>query len=97
VPRLGVVLLKPGKELMRLFRSGRVLVESEPKSMAGLATGRIPDARQPLAEDKVLEAFFTSERVINAAGGLRVLNTGSSTISGNASIRILSTITMSMW
>lgn len=70
VPRLGVVLLKPGKELMRLFRSGRVLVESEPKSMAGLATGRIPDARQPLAEDKVLEAFFTSERVINAAGGL---------------------------
>jgi hypothetical protein len=55
---------------MRLFRSGRVLVESEPRSMAGLATGRIPDARQPLAEDKVLEAFFTSERVINAAGGL---------------------------
>jgi hypothetical protein len=53
---------------MRLFRSGRVLVESEPESMAGLATGRIPDARQPLAEDKVLEAFFTSERVINAAG-----------------------------
>lgn len=73
VPRLGVVLLKPGKELMRLFRSGRVLVESEPKNMAGLATGRIPDARQPLAEDKALEAFFTSEKVINAAGGLQGL------------------------
>ncbi|HHN4441929.1 DUF968 domain-containing protein [Klebsiella oxytoca] len=73
VPRLGVVLLKPGKELMRLFRNGRVLVESEPKSMAGLATGRIPDARQPLAEDKALEAFFTSEKVINAAGGLQGL------------------------
>jgi hypothetical protein len=70
VPRLGVVLLKPGKELMRLFRSGRVLVESEPKNMSGLATGRVPDARQPLAEDKVLEAFFTNERVISAAGGL---------------------------
>lgn len=73
VPRLGVVLLKPGKELMRLFRSGRVLVESEPKSMVGLATGLIPDARQPLAEDKSLEAFFTSEKVINAAGGLQGL------------------------
>jgi hypothetical protein len=40
VPRLGVVLFKPGKELMRLFRSGRVLMESEPKSMAGLEAGR---------------------------------------------------------
>ncbi|HFZ1760545.1 TPA: DUF968 domain-containing protein [Klebsiella aerogenes] len=70
VPRLGVVLLKPGQELMRLFRNGRVLVESEPKSMAGLATGRIPDVRQPLADDRVLDAFFTSEKVINAAGGL---------------------------
>jgi hypothetical protein len=65
-----VVLFKPGKELMRLFRNGRVLIESEPKSMAGLEAGAVPDARQPLAEDKVLEDFFTSERVINAAGGL---------------------------
>ncbi|ENR1303133.1 DUF968 domain-containing protein, partial [Klebsiella pneumoniae] len=70
VPRLGVVLFKPGKELMRLFRNGRVLIESEPKSMAGLEAGAVPDARQPLAEDKVLEDFFTSERVIKAAGGL---------------------------
>ncbi|HDV0351578.1 DUF968 domain-containing protein [Klebsiella pneumoniae] len=70
VPRLGVVLFKPGKELMRLFRNGRVLIESEPKSMAGLEAGAVPDAHQPLAEDKVLEDFFTSERVIKAAGGL---------------------------
>lgn len=73
VPRLGVVLFKPGQELMRLFRNGRVLIEPEPKSMAGMETGAVPDARQPLAEDKVLEAFFTDERVINAAGGLPAL------------------------
>ncbi|HCM5461789.1 TPA: DUF968 domain-containing protein [Klebsiella aerogenes] len=73
VPRFGVVLFKPGKELMRLFRNGRVLIESEPKSMAGLEAGAVPDARQPLAEDKELEGFFTSEKVINAAGGLPAL------------------------
>ncbi|EHZ3106994.1 tail assembly protein [Escherichia coli] len=38
--------------------------------MAGLPSGLVPDARQPLAEDKSLEEFFTDERVIRAAGGL---------------------------
>lgn len=70
VPRLGLVLLKPGKELMHLFANGRVLVEPVPQSMARLATGRVPDARQPLAEDSTLYSFFTDERVIRAAGGL---------------------------
>lgn len=67
---LGVVLLKPGSELMSLFSQGRVLVEAEPQSMARFPSGRVPDARQPLAEDKSLLPFFTDERVINAAGGL---------------------------
>lgn len=70
VPRLGVVLLKPGKELMSLFSGGRVLVETVPQNMSRLAIGRIPDARQPLAENKSLESFFTDERVIQATGGL---------------------------
>ena len=74
VPRLGVVLFKPGKELMWLFSGDRVLVESEPKNMSRLATGRVPDARQPLAEDKSLELFFSDERVIRAAGGLSGLD-----------------------
>ncbi|WP_447314122.1 DUF968 domain-containing protein [Klebsiella michiganensis] len=73
VPRLGVVLFKPGKELMRLFRNGRVLIESEPKSMAGLEAGAVPDARQPLREDSELLPFFLNERVINAAGGINAL------------------------
>jgi hypothetical protein len=70
VPRLGVVLLKPGRDLMHLFSSGRVLVEAQPERYSRLPTGRIPDARQPLAEDTTLEPFFTDERVIAAAGGL---------------------------
>jgi hypothetical protein len=70
VPRLGLVLLKPGRELMSLFSGGRVLVETQPQNMARLATGRVPDARQPLAEDRTLEPFFTDERVMRAAGGL---------------------------
>ena len=70
VPRLGVVLFKPGRELMHLFASGRVLVEREPENMARLPSGRIPDAQQPLLEDASLHTFFTDERVITAAGGM---------------------------
>lgn len=73
VPRLGVVLLKPGKELMRLFAGGRVLVEEVPESMSRLPSGRVPDARQPLASDRMLDKFFTDERVINVAGGISAL------------------------
>ncbi|HBQ68226.1 MAG TPA: hypothetical protein DD781_18105 [Leclercia adecarboxylata] len=67
---LGVVLLKPGSELMSMFSGGRVLVESQPASMASFATGRVPDARQPLAGNGVLRPFFLHEKVITAAGGL---------------------------
>lgn len=70
---LGVVLLKPGSELMSLFASGRVLVEAEPKHMARLPSGRVPDAPQPLAADETLTSFFTDERVISAAGGINSL------------------------
>lgn len=73
VPRLGVVLFKPGRELMRLFSAGRVLVEAEPQNMARLPSGRVPDARQPLAEDPTLHVFFSDERVIRAAGGFPAL------------------------
>ncbi|ELP6230894.1 DUF968 domain-containing protein [Salmonella enterica] len=67
---LGVVLFKPGRDLLGLFSQGRVLVEVQPESMARLPSGRVPDVRQPLAEDEALIPFFTDERVINAAGGL---------------------------
>ena len=66
---LGIVLLKPGSELMSLFSCERVLVESQPASMERLPAGRVPDVRQPLASDDSLWPFFLDEKVIKAAGG----------------------------
>lgn len=71
---LGVVLLKPGRELMELFTAGRVLIERQPESMAGYQTGRVSDARQPLAENEQLRSFFLTEKVLTAAGGLSGLD-----------------------
>ncbi len=70
---LGVVLLKPGSELMPMFISGRVLVESQPDNMTSFKTGRVPDLRQPLAVNPALRSFFLHEKVITAAGGLNGL------------------------
>ncbi|MGT4443677.1 DUF968 domain-containing protein, partial [Klebsiella pneumoniae] len=41
VPRLGVVLFKPGKDLMSLFAQGRVLITPQPEYMAGFPTGKV--------------------------------------------------------
>ncbi|GDO96297.1 DUF968 domain-containing protein [Escherichia coli] len=74
VPELGLVVLKPGRESMRVFHNPRVLVEPEPKSMRGLPSGVVPAVRQPLAEDETLLPFFSNERVIRAAGGAGALS-----------------------
>ncbi|EEV7031064.1 DUF968 domain-containing protein [Escherichia coli] len=74
VPELGLVVLKPGRESMRVFHNPRVLVEPEPKSMRGLPSGVVPAVRQPLAEDKSLLPFFSDEWVIRAAGGAGALS-----------------------
>ena len=71
---LGIVLLKPGSELMSLFSCERVLVESQPPGMERLPAGRVPDVRQPLACDESLRPFFLDEKVIKAAGGLSGLD-----------------------
>jgi len=74
IHQLGQVILKPSRDLLPLFSSGRrVLIESEPVDMKSLPVGRVPDARQPLAEDPLLVSFFIDERVINAAGGINSL------------------------
>lgn len=70
---MGIVLLRPGRELMPLFMSGRVLVESQPASMSALPSGLVPPARQPLADDPALLPFFMHQQVINAAGGINGL------------------------
>ncbi|HCM9117686.1 DUF968 domain-containing protein [Enterobacter asburiae] len=71
---LGVVLLKPGRELMELFTAGRVLIERQPESMREYQTGRVPDARHPLAENEQLRSFFLNEKVLTAAGGISGLD-----------------------
>ncbi|WP_434642107.1 DUF968 domain-containing protein [Klebsiella sp. I138] len=70
---LGVVLLKPGSELMRIFGKGRVLVEMPPAEMDSMPSGRLPDARQPLRDDAGIRPFFLNERVIKAAGGISTM------------------------
>lgn len=69
---LGVVILKPGAELLP-YLSGRLLVATEPEEFKALPSGRLPTTDQQLANDPRLLPFFEHERVINAAGGHRVL------------------------
>lgn len=70
---MGIVLLRPGPELMPIFANGRVLVEVQPESMVRFPSGAVPPAHQPLADDEGLQVFFTDERVIRAAGGINGL------------------------
>jgi len=71
-PRTGIVLLKPGSDLLHLFRN-RVLVCTPTPDMEDLPSGRINDGTQPLLDETSLEPFFSHERVIKAAGGMNAL------------------------
>ncbi|HEP1897691.1 TPA: DUF968 domain-containing protein [Kluyvera cryocrescens] len=73
-PRMGIILFRPGAELMGLFARGRVLIESEPQGYDNYATGAIPPASQPLAADPLMSSVFENEKVISAAGGLSGLD-----------------------
>ncbi|MFZ1871747.1 MAG: DUF968 domain-containing protein [Chania sp.] len=68
---LGVVLLRPGRELLHHF-SGRVrlLIASEPAELQPLPSGLVPVDEQQLAADPRLSSFFQQPRVIAAAGGV---------------------------
>ncbi|MDF7657614.1 DUF968 domain-containing protein [Erwiniaceae bacterium L1_54_6] len=68
VPRIGVVVLKPGKELFPLFR-GRVLISTPSRDMSHLPSGLINDSSQPLLDEPLLAGFFKDDRVTKAAGG----------------------------
>ncbi|EOJ5647191.1 hypothetical protein ACKKCX_001004, partial [Escherichia coli] len=56
-PRMGIVLFRPGSELMPLFMQGRVLLEPEPERYSSFASGAVP-ASQPLADDPAVQAVF---------------------------------------
>ncbi|EBG0681796.1 DUF968 domain-containing protein, partial [Salmonella enterica subsp. enterica serovar Typhimurium] len=69
-PRMGVVLFRPGSELMPLFMQGRVLLEPEPEQFSSFACGAVPAVSQPLADDPAVRDVFCNESVIYRAGGL---------------------------
>ncbi len=62
-PRMGVVLFRPGSELMPLFMQGRVLLEPEPEQFSSFAMGVVPAASQPLAADTVVGDVFGHKSV----------------------------------
>lgn len=72
-PRMGIVLFRPGSELMPLFMQGRVLLEREPERYSSFASGAVPAASQPLADDPAVRAVFRNEAVIRRAGGVECL------------------------
>ncbi len=72
-PRMGIVLFRPGSELMPLFMQGRVLLEPEPERYSSFASGAVPAVSQPLADDPAVRAVFRNEAVIRRAGGVECL------------------------
>jgi len=52
---------------------GRVLLEPEPERYSSFASGAVPAASQPLADDPAVRAVFRNEAVIRRAGGVECL------------------------
>lgn len=73
-PRTGTVILRPGNDLLWMFR-GRVVVSMEPEYLKSVPSGRLHDSEQPLLDDPDLHLFWSHQRVISAAGGERALET----------------------
>lgn len=73
-PMSGVVLFRPGNELLWLFRRGRVVIETPSEAIQHLPSGLIPEAHQPLTDDVSMRELFLNERVIQRAGGLSGLD-----------------------
>lgn len=70
VPDMGIVIFRPGASLLPHFRRGRMLLENEPERLAGMPSGILPPAGQPLSEDPALAGVFDNEAVQGRAGGL---------------------------
>ncbi|OSN08372.1 hypothetical protein AU510_04395 [Lonsdalea britannica] len=68
VTELGQVILRPGRDLMPIFR-GRVVVTPESVYQRKLPAGIITEEAQPILDDPEWAWFLTHERVIKAAGG----------------------------
>ncbi|BDH46418.1 hypothetical protein TUM12370_24620 [Salmonella enterica subsp. enterica serovar Choleraesuis] len=68
--QLGLVIFRPGTELMPLFRRGRVLIQTPPASLNDQPAGVLPSAVDALIADPRLKSFYEAEsvgRALNAA------------------------------
>lgn len=67
---LGIVILKPGSELLPRFRyANRLLICDEPQHLKKAAAGLLPVESQDLAHNADLLPFLTNSKVVLAAGG----------------------------
>lgn len=73
---MGIVLFRPGAELMHLFMRGRVLLEPEPEEMASFSTGAVPGVIQPLADDPVMRQVFGMNGLYSVPVGFLPLSSG---------------------
>lgn len=71
-PRTGTVILRPGNDLLGMFR-GRVVVSMETEYLKSVPSGRLHDSEQPLLDDPDLHYFWHHPRVIEVAGGMSQL------------------------
>jgi len=71
-PLTGIVLFKPGPDLLKLFK-GRVVISTPTMDLSDKPSGLLNDSTQPLLDEPSLAAFFSHERVIAAAGGQNAL------------------------
>ncbi|KMK08162.1 hypothetical protein ABW06_24790 [Pluralibacter gergoviae] len=72
--RLGIVMFKPGSEVMSLFRQGRVMISPVPADLAEHPSGSVPPAIQLLQDDPALLPILENQRVILTAGGISSLD-----------------------
>nr|WP_217500325.1 DUF968 domain-containing protein [Kosakonia sacchari] len=66
-------MFRPGVSLLPYFRRGRMLLENEPERLAGMPSGELSPAEQPLAADPALAGVFENEAVLRRAGGINGL------------------------
>ncbi|EPM1884443.1 DUF968 domain-containing protein, partial [Proteus mirabilis] len=68
---LGVVLLKPGAELLKQFKPhSRVIISDVPKSLDKWPSGALTGNEQPLLDNKGIVDFLNNKKVLQAMGGL---------------------------
>ncbi|EPO8032646.1 DUF968 domain-containing protein, partial [Proteus mirabilis] len=72
---LGVVLLKPGAELLKQFKPhSRVIISDVPKSLDKWPSGALTGNEQPLLDNKGIVDFLNNKKVLQAMGGLSSMN-----------------------